>query len=60
MWDGIAYAQMGSVNHTDKLMNANMQYREYYLFPAGIALNLPQIETNAAADALPPWKQVAG
>ena len=30
MWDAIAYTQLGSVSYTDKLMNLNQQYREYY------------------------------
>lgn len=32
MWDSIAYRQMGGVDYTDQLMNANQQYREYYTF----------------------------
>ena len=42
MWDSIAFQQMGSVDYTDQLMNANQQYREYYTFPAGIALTIPR------------------
>ncbi|WP_298029679.1 tail protein X [uncultured Dysosmobacter sp.] len=57
MWDRIAYAQLGDVAHTDKLINANLQYREYYLFPAGIVLVLPDIPENTS-NSLPPWKQV--
>ncbi len=44
MWDSIAYSQLGSTNYTDRLMNLNRQYREYYTFPAGIALILPEPE----------------
>lgn len=58
MWDSIAHKQLGGVEHTDKLMNANQQYREYYTFPAGIVLTLPEI-TETAGDALPPWKKVS-
>lgn len=58
MWDSIAYTQLGSVNHTDKLMNANLKYREYYTFPAGIVLTLPEI-TESVSDTLPPWKRVS-
>lgn len=58
MWDSISFTQLGSVSHTDKLMNSNRQYREYYIFPAGIVLTLPEI-TPDTADNLPPWKQVA-
>lgn len=55
MWDRIAYSQLGSVSHTDKLMNANLQYREYYIFPAGITLVLPEIKIETGT-LLPPWK----
>jgi len=57
MWDKIAYAQLGDTAHTDKLMNANLRYREYYTFPAGIVLVLPEIPPNTS-DTLPPWKRV--
>lgn len=32
VWDAIAYAQLGSVNYTDRLMNLNRQYRDIYIF----------------------------
>ena len=57
MWDKIAYAQLGDTAHTDKLMNANLRYREYYTFPAGIVLVLPDIPENTS-NTLPPWKRV--
>lgn len=57
MWDSIAYAKLGNVAHTDKLMNANLKYREYYTFPAGIVLTLPEIPKRSS-NTLPPWKKV--
>lgn len=61
MWDSIAHTQLGSVAHTDKLMNLNPEYLEYYIFPAGITLVLPDVEEEATdTAALPPWKQVSG
>ncbi len=57
MWDSIAYSQLGSVEYTDKLMNANLRYREYYFFPAGIDLTLPEVKPEYSK-TLPPWKQV--
>lgn len=59
MWDSIAYAQLGDVAYTDRLMNLNQQYREYFTFPAGITLLLPDPVENVS-DALPPWKKVSG
>lgn len=57
MWDSIAYHQLGGISYTDKLMNANQQYRDYYVFPAGILLVLPEIESKESG-TLPPWKKV--
>ena len=45
MWDSIAFQQMGSV--------------EYYTFPAGIVLTIPDA-VEPVSSSLPPWKQVAG
>jgi len=59
MWDAIAYTQLGDVAHTDKLHSLNRHLLEYYIFPAGIVIQLPEIGTDAP-DILPPWKQVAG
>ncbi len=59
MWDSIAHAQLGNAAYMDKLIQANLAYREYYIFPAGIVLTLPEI-TQKASDTLPPWKGEAG
>lgn len=59
MWDSIAYQQLGDVAYTDKLMNLNQQYREYYTFPAGIVLKLPSASASTI-DTMPPWKKVVG
>ena len=59
MWDSIAYSQLGSVDYTDKLMNLNPAHLCYYIFPAGIVLELPTVNVNAAK-SMPPWKQVVG
>ena len=60
MWDSIAYTQLGSCAHTDKLMAENLVYRETYIFPAGVVLTLPDVDTTAADDTLPPWREVRG
>ena len=59
MWDSIAYSQLGSVSYADKVMSMNRRYREYFIFPAGIVLELPDVNPDVP-DMLPPWKQVAG
>ena len=55
MWDSIAYSQMGSTSYTGQLMALYQRYREYYTFPAGCVLTLPEAEDDLS-DALPPWK----
>ncbi|MCM1439154.1 MAG: tail protein X [Roseburia sp.] len=60
MWDSIAYAQLGDVAHTDKLMNLNPQYQDYFIFPAGIVLNLPDAVAESVTDSTPPWKRTSG
>lgn len=58
MWDGIAFKQYGTCKHMDTLMKANQSYIGVYIFPAGVVLNIPEIE-EAASDKLPPWKKVS-
>ena len=60
MWDGIAYAQLGSCAHTDKLMAENLEHRDIYIFPAGLELTLPDVDTTEHDNSLPPWKEVRG
>lgn len=60
MWDSIAYTQLGGTAYTGELICANAQYRNFYIFPAGIVLVLPEIRTAAASPLLPPWKRRKG
>lgn len=55
MWDSIAYRQLGSTSYTDQLINANLQYRDAYLFRSGVVLVLPEIQ-KPVNSLLPPWK----
>ena len=59
MWDSISHSQLGDAAHTDKLLSLNRHLLDYYIFPAGIAIQLPEAGADAP-DVLPPWKQVAG
>lgn len=56
MWDSIAYTQLGSTSYTDKLINANLKYKDIFLFPSGVVLNLPEISKQINS-LLPPWKR---
>lgn len=56
MWDKIAYEQMGSVLHMDKLIKANVKYAALVVFRAGIVLSIPETEIRVNME-LPPWKR---
>lgn len=56
MWDKIAYEQMGSVLHLDKLIKANVKYAAFFVFPAGVVLTIPEVEDEVNME-LPPWKR---
>lgn len=58
-WDSIAHNQLGDVNYTDQLMRLNGEYLEYYTFPTGIVLELPDVQQTPKT-SVAPWKQVAG
>lgn len=61
MWDSIAHSQLGDVSYMDRLISLNTAYREYYIFPAGIVLILPEVVADEASiENLPPWKLVSG
>ncbi len=57
-WDLIAYRQMGSCSCVKDLMWANRPLLDYYLFPAGIVLAVPET-APPVSDRLPPWKRVS-
>lgn len=60
MWDSIAFRELGSCSYTDDLMNVNQDKLTYFSFPAGIELNLPDIETDELiSESTPPWKKVS-
>lgn len=58
MWDGIAYTQLGDTKYTDVLIRANAEYHDVYIFPSGVELSIPDVDTYTVADKLPPWKKV--
>ncbi|MGM9598694.1 MAG: tail protein X [Faecousia sp.] len=60
MWDSIAYKTLGSVEHTNRIMSANPSLYKYFVFPAGVVVNIPDSNTGRNYDNLPPWKKVSG
>ncbi len=55
-WDIVAYKVYGNEMYTDTLIKANIEYKDTYIFPAGVVLTLPEIELTVS-ESLPPWKQ---
>lgn len=62
MWDTLAKELYGNEMFMDVLIRANFAYRKTVLFPAGIVLNVPEIDTTSTEYEanLPPWKRGGG
>ena len=59
-FDIIAKLQLGDEHYMSLLIEVNYPYRDIVIFPAGIALNLPDIPTTAEQslpENLPPWRR---
>lgn len=60
-WDIISFRVYGDEHYIDRLIAANAAHRGVVLFPAGIVLDVPEIETDAVSNEdLPPWKRGGG
>lgn len=58
MWDLISYRLTGSNDQIIPLMQANPQYTETFIFPAGVTLVVPDLNSLVDNNVLPPWKRV--
>ena len=54
-WDMISFGLFGTERYTGDLMRANMEYLDIVVFPAGITLNVPDIDMESSD--LPPWRE---
>ena len=61
-WDLIAKRLYGDEHYFDVLIKANIAYRKIVVFPYGIVLNVPEIDTASTEyeESLPPWKRTGG
>ena len=57
-WDIVAYKAYGNEMYMDKLIKANIEHKDTYIFPAGVTLTLPEIDLEVS-ETLPPWKKGA-
>ena len=55
-WDWIAKRELGSEMLMHALLAANPRYRRLVVFPAGLRLRLPPVESRPE-EAPPPWKR---
>ena len=56
-FDLIAYQQLGSCQYVEKLINANRQFVDVYIFDAGVELVIPDIDDEKKTKKLPAWRQ---
>lgn len=56
-WDTLSLRAYGDELHMDALIMANPDWRKVVVFPAGIEIAVPAIDTAKAASGLPPWKR---
>lgn len=61
-WDIIAKNKYGSEMFMDVLIKANISHRKTVIFPAGVVLEVPEIDTTSAEYEanLPVWKRTGG
>ncbi|SHN77215.1 tail protein X [Desulfitobacterium chlororespirans] len=53
-WDAIAYKTLGSEYRLPLLLEANRQHRKITIFPGGIELTIPEVDTSKHTER-PPW-----
>ena len=57
LWDLIAYRLTGSTEQVAVIMQANPEYSETFVFPAGVELRIPELNSVMDYSQLPPWKR---
>lgn len=55
-FDKIALQQWNDERLAVNLIEANIEYADIVIFPAGVELNIPIVDTIASSN-LPPWKR---
>lgn len=56
-WDTLSLRAYGSADYMSALIEANPGYRKIVIFPAGVTVSVPEVDTAKAASGLPPWKR---
>ena len=55
-WDMIAKKVYGAERHLDYLMASNFELLDYFIFPAGIVVKVPELPSEISED-LPSWRR---
>ena len=55
-WDMIAKKVYGAERHLDYLMASNFELLDYFIFPAGIVVKVPELPAERSED-LPSWRR---
>lgn len=55
-WDMIAKKVYGAERHLDCLMASNFDLLDYFIFPAGIVVKVPELPAKMSED-LPSWRR---
>ena len=55
-WDMIAKKVYGAERHLDYLMASNFELLDYFIFPAGIVVKVPELPVEISED-LPSWRR---
>ena len=56
-FDLISFKVFGTCQYVDKIIDANRDKIDYFIFPAGVELTIPDITPEIKKTALPPWKR---
>lgn len=55
-WDMIAKKVYGAERHLNYLMASNFELLDYFIFPAGIVVKVPELPAEISED-LPSWRR---
>lgn len=55
-WDVIALKTLGNEMYMSQLVEANIDYADIVVFPAGYVIEIPEIQATNS-ELLPPWKR---
>ncbi len=55
-WDMIAKKVYGAEKYLDYLMASNFDLLDYFIFPAGVVIKVPELPAEVSED-LPSWRR---